>query len=69
MRTFWKFILGAVIGGVLGTAIALLFAPVAGNDLRERIRDYCTNIRDEVKVAATNKSQELQSKLALLQRR
>ncbi len=68
MRAFWKFILGAVVGGVLGTALALLFAPVAGNDLRERIRDYCTNIRDEVKDAAASKSQELQSKLALLQR-
>jgi len=69
MRTFWKFLLGAVIGGLLGSALALLFAPVAGNDLRERIRDYCTNIRNEVKTAATNKSLELQSHLAILQRR
>lgn len=69
MRTFGKFVLGAVIGGILGTALALLFAPVAGNDLRERIRDYCTNIRDEVQDAATSKSQELQSHLAALQRR
>jgi gas vesicle protein len=69
MRTFWKFLLGAVIGGLLGSALALLFAPVAGNDLRERIRDYCTNIRNEVKTAATNKSLELQSHLATLQRR
>lgn len=69
MRTFWKFLLGAVIGGLLGSALALLFAPVAGNDLRERIRDYCTNIRDEVKTAASNKSQELQNQLAALQRR
>ena len=69
MRTFGKFVLGAVIGGILGTALALLFAPVAGNDLRDRIRDYCTNIRDEVKDAAASKSQELQSHLAALQRR
>jgi gas vesicle protein len=69
MRTLGKFLLGAVIGGILGSTLALLFAPVAGSDLRERIYDYCTDIRDEVKRAATAKSQQLQSELSSLQRR
>jgi gas vesicle protein len=63
MRAFGKFLLGAVIGGLVGSAIALYFAPVSGNQVRERVYDYFTNIRDDVKNAAEMKRQELQEEL------
>jgi gas vesicle protein len=69
MRTFGKFIIGLLLGGLVGSILALLFAPVSGNDMRERVYDYCTNIRSEVKNAATMKAQELQNELSMLQKR
>jgi gas vesicle protein len=67
MRTLGKFLFGAILGTIVGGVLALLFAPVAGNDLRARIYDYCTNIRDEVKNAAAAKAQALRKELSALQ--
>jgi gas vesicle protein len=67
MRSFGKFVLGAVLGGLVGSTIALLFAPVAGPQLRMRVYDYCTNIRDDVKNAAEQRRQELRHELLNLQ--
>jgi len=69
MRSLGRFLLGVVLGGIIGSVLALLFAPVAGSDLRVRIYDYCTNIRDEVKNAAVTKTQQLQRELATLQKK
>jgi gas vesicle protein len=69
MRSLGRFLLGVVMGGIIGSVLALLFAPVAGSDLRVRIYDYCTNIRDEVKNAAATKTQQLQRELATLQKK
>jgi gas vesicle protein len=63
MRAFGKFLLGAAIGGLVGSTIALFFAPVSGSQVRERVYDYFTNIRDDVKNAAEMKRQELQEEL------
>jgi gas vesicle protein len=67
MRGLGKFLLGAVIGACVGSAIALYFAPVPGSLLRERVYDYFTNIRDDVKNAASNKRQELTQELLVRQ--
>jgi len=67
MRAFGKFLLGAVIGGLVGSTLAMLFAPVSGNQIRERIYDYCTNIRDDVKNAAEQRRQELREELLMKQ--
>jgi gas vesicle protein len=69
MRALGKFLLGVILGGLLGSILGLLFAPIAGGEMRERVYDYCTNIRDEVKNAAALKSQELQNELSMLQKR
>ncbi len=69
MRSLGRFLLGIVLGGIIGSVLALLFAPVAGSDLRVRIYDYCTNIRDEVKNATVTKTQQLQRELATLQKK
>jgi gas vesicle protein len=63
MHSFGKFVIGAFFGGLVGSTLALLLAPVSGNQLRARVYDYCTNIRDEVKNAATDRRQELQNEL------
>jgi len=69
MRKFGAFILGAFVGGIVGSVLAMLFAPVSGGEMRGRIHDYTFNIRDEVKSAAEQKSIELRQQLSLLQKK
>ena len=60
MRAFGKFLLGLTIGAVIGSAVGMIIAPVSGNQMRERVYDYFTNIRSNVKSAAESKRLELQ---------
>lgn len=69
MRKFGSFILGAFVGGITGSILALLLTPVSGGLLRERIHNIQTNIRDEVKSAAEQKSLELRQQLESLQKK
>jgi gas vesicle protein len=69
MRKFGSFILGAAIGGFVGSTLALLFAPVSGGMVRERIRNATSNIQNEVKTAAEQKSFELRQQLESLQKK
>jgi len=63
MRSFGKFVLGAFLGGIVGSSLAILFAPVSGSQIRERIYDSCTNIRNEVRRAAEIRQEELRQDL------
>ncbi len=49
MRKFGSFILGAAIGGLIGSALALLFAPVSGGLVRERIRNATPPSKTDVR--------------------
>jgi gas vesicle protein len=69
MRKFGSFVLGAFIGGIVGSLLAMLFAPVSGGMLQERLRHFTTNIRDEVKTAAEQRSIELRQQLAAMQKK
>lgn len=69
MRSFEKFVLGAFLGGIVGSTLAFLFAPVSGPQLRERVYDSCTNIRNEVKQAAEIRRQELRQDLLARQKK
>ena len=42
-----KFLLGLLAGGVVGSAIALLYAPKSGKELRRDIRDKKDYLFDE----------------------
>ncbi|MFC3883259.1 YtxH domain-containing protein [Bacillus songklensis] len=56
------FLLGTIIGGVVGAATALLLAPKSGRELRSDINDQATYIRlktEQVKNSAMEKGQEL----------
>lgn len=66
MRKFGNFVLGAFIGGVIGSSLALLFAPTAGEKARQEIEEYFRNIKDEVNRAADDKRAELVAQLETL---
>ena len=64
MRNVGNFLLGALIGGVIGAGLALVLAPTAGPRLREQIRDYTGSIQSEITRAANARRAQLQQQLA-----
>ena len=66
MRRFLSFLAGALVGGLVGAAVAILLAPVSGSDLRSQLRDRALKMQDEVKAAAAARRLELEQQLAAL---
>jgi gas vesicle protein len=66
MNRFLSFITGAVLGAVVGASVAILMAPMSGEELQGQIRTRITDIQDEVQRAATDKRAELEAQLAHL---
>ena len=53
----------------MGSLLALLLTPTSGSDLRTRIKDNIYYVKDEVKLAAEQRSAELKQELARLQQK
>lgn len=66
MRKFGNLFLGAVLGGLVGSALALLFAPESGEKTRSEIESYFKNIKEEIIRAADEKRAELEEQLQKL---
>lgn len=66
MSRMSKFLLGAMIGGMMGTILALLFTPDSGEELRGQIKDYQKKIVLDVNDAAKQKREELERELSRL---
>ena len=63
MRRTFGFLMGIVVGGMVGSTIALLLAPEAGEDLRNQLRLRGENFFDDVRHAADERKIELRQKL------
>jgi gas vesicle protein len=63
MRKFGNFVLGAMLGGIVGSTLALLFAPASGEEARDEIKAYFTNLKEELNRAADEKRAELEMEL------
>ena len=63
MRKFGNLMLGAMLGGLIGSALALLFAPAPGEKTRGEIEAYFNNLQEEVGRAADEKRAELETQL------
>ncbi len=57
----WLF--GAVLGGLLGSALARMYTPFSGEELKSKICDYVQNVRYEVEQAGIEKRAELETQL------
>jgi len=66
MRRAFSFFIGTLIGGVIGAALALLFTPSAGEELRVQINDRAQGLVADVRHAANTKRIELQDRLETL---
>lgn len=66
MRRLSNFMMGFVIGGLIGAMVALLMSPSSGEELRLRIVDRAKQIQSEVQQAAAARRAELEQQLAAL---
>lgn len=66
MRRAFSFFIGTLVGAVIGTALALLFAPSAGEELRVQINDRTQGLVADIRHAANTKRIELQDRLETL---
>jgi gas vesicle protein len=66
MQRLGSFLLGAILGGLIGASVAILMAPSSGEELRIGMKERVYEIRSEVADAAAQRRAELESRLASL---
>jgi gas vesicle protein len=64
MRKLMSFLSGAMIGGLVGAAVGLLFTPASGEDLRTQVSTQIQRVQEEMKLAASTRRAELEAQLA-----
>lgn len=63
MKRMFGFLIGIVVGGLVGSTIALLLAPESGEELRSEIRARGENFFSDVRQAADERKIELRQRL------
>ena len=66
MKRAFGFVIGALMGGVIGAATALLLAPSSGAQLRALIGERSQNFTADIRQAANVKQIELRDRLETL---
>ncbi len=66
MRRIFGFLIGLFVGWLVGSTLALLFAPESGEQLRGELRARSNSFLGEIKSAAETRRQELEKQLAEL---
>ena len=63
MRRMFGFFMGIVVGGLVGSVVALLLAPETGEKLRAQIRERGQGFLNDVRHAADSRRIELRNRL------
>jgi gas vesicle protein len=63
MRRMFGFLIGIVVGALVGSTVALLLAPESGEQLRGELRERGAHFVSDVRHAADSRRIELQGRL------
>jgi gas vesicle protein len=66
MRRMFGFLIGIMVGWLVGGSIALLLAPDSGDKLRASLRERGEGLRSEIQKAAEERRAQLEEQLASL---
>ncbi len=66
MRRTFGFLIGVFVGWLVGSTIALLFAPESGEKLRGDLRARSSNFFGEIQSAADVRRKQLEDQLAAM---
>ena len=66
MKRAFSFLIGTLLGSLVGATLATLFAPSSGEELRNLIRDRTENAVADIRQSASTKRIELQERLETL---
>ncbi|MBE0582469.1 MAG: YtxH domain-containing protein [Desulfofustis sp.] len=66
MKKFFSFLIGTIMGALVGATVALLLTPSSGETLRGQIQERFTVLQKELAQAATERREELENYLASL---
>jgi len=68
MKRMFRFILGAIIGGILGSVTILLLAPGSGSETRAALVQKINMLRGQIQEAMQEKKAELEEELESLKK-
>jgi gas vesicle protein len=66
MGRFSSFLLGALLGSLVGSAAALLMAPESGQDVRQQLVQFKDDLKRQVDEATLKRRLEMELELARL---
>jgi gas vesicle protein len=66
MQRVISFLSGVLTGALVGAAVALLFAPESGEEVRLQIQERSIRLKDDIKAVADARRAELERELAAL---
>jgi gas vesicle protein len=66
MRKFGIFVIGAAMGGLLASSLALLLAPTSGPKLRSQIQGFTRQLTEDMKTATQQRREQLVDELIRL---
>jgi gas vesicle protein len=66
-QSILSFLVGLVVGGLIGAAVALLYAPQSGEETREAIRTRSIELREQATEQATQLREAAMQRIESLQ--
>jgi gas vesicle protein len=66
MRKIFSFFTGMITGGLVGATLAILLAPMSGEDIRGQLQERTNRLREDIKAAAQARRAELERELEVL---